>query len=318
MVYVSKLTSLGRRALTFLIEDLSLTAYVIALLVVVSGFAAFYSVLTPYGDGVARGGIALTSVSFLDALYFSVVTISTLGYGDLHPIGFSKFLASLEVVFGLAYVGVVIAKITSRRLTYHVGRLFATDAQRQLERFAGEFERHSSELFTSMSLLGRAFQSTPGGGSAVDSSAATLHFRERLADVQTTSSRLADYLAFEVEQGKFFGLVPGDAVRRVGDNVDKTFFQLTQLIISLSPEAKLIVLDRTIRQRISDTVASQKRICRLVQSNSSDDEIKNCYLQVVDTCERGLAGYFAVPLTGAAFDAPDQVLADASVPQSPR
>ena len=36
----------------------------------------------------------------LDAIYFSIVTFTTLGYGDIAPHGFSRFLASTEALLG--------------------------------------------------------------------------------------------------------------------------------------------------------------------------------------------------------------------------
>ncbi len=37
---------------------------------------------------------------FLSCLYFSIVTATTLGYGDLHPVGIGRALASAEAIFG--------------------------------------------------------------------------------------------------------------------------------------------------------------------------------------------------------------------------
>ncbi len=38
---------------------------------------------------------------FLSCLYFSIVTATTLGYGDLHPaVGWGRALASFEAIFG--------------------------------------------------------------------------------------------------------------------------------------------------------------------------------------------------------------------------
>lgn len=37
---------------------------------------------------------------FLSCLYFSIVTATTLGYGDLHPVGVGRALASTEAIFG--------------------------------------------------------------------------------------------------------------------------------------------------------------------------------------------------------------------------
>jgi hypothetical protein len=40
-------------------------------------------------------------MGFLDYEYFSVVTATTLGYGDYHPIGVGRAIASLEALFGM-------------------------------------------------------------------------------------------------------------------------------------------------------------------------------------------------------------------------
>ena len=41
------------------------------------------------------------SMSFMDYEYFSVVTATTLGYGDYHPIGVGRVIASIEALFGM-------------------------------------------------------------------------------------------------------------------------------------------------------------------------------------------------------------------------
>lgn len=38
--------------------------------------------------------------NFLNSLYFSVVTFTTLGYGDILPIGISKLFAAIEALLG--------------------------------------------------------------------------------------------------------------------------------------------------------------------------------------------------------------------------
>jgi hypothetical protein len=52
-------------------------------------------------------------VSFLTALYFSVTTETTLGFGDVTPVGLSRALACVQVLTGLALAGFCIAKLTS-------------------------------------------------------------------------------------------------------------------------------------------------------------------------------------------------------------
>jgi hypothetical protein len=43
-----------------------------------------------------------TEASFLEALYFSIVTFTTLGYGDFHAVGLMRFVAAMEAFVGAA------------------------------------------------------------------------------------------------------------------------------------------------------------------------------------------------------------------------
>jgi len=47
-----------------------------------------------------------------DSLYFSVVTLTTLGYGDIEPHGFFRAIASLQALLGYVFLGLLVANIT--------------------------------------------------------------------------------------------------------------------------------------------------------------------------------------------------------------
>lgn len=56
-------------------------------------------------------------MSFFSAIYFSVVTFTTLGYGDIHPVGISRLVATVEAFIGsfaLALYVVVFVQKTTR------------------------------------------------------------------------------------------------------------------------------------------------------------------------------------------------------------
>jgi len=54
------------------------------------------------------------TMSFLDYEYFSVVTATTLGYGDYHPIGVGRIIASVEALFGM-FMWAVFLTVFARR-----------------------------------------------------------------------------------------------------------------------------------------------------------------------------------------------------------
>jgi voltage-gated potassium channel Kch len=52
--------------------------------------------------------------NFSTALYFSLATVTTLGYGDVTPVApFARIWAVLEAVVGLLYVAVLIARLVA-------------------------------------------------------------------------------------------------------------------------------------------------------------------------------------------------------------
>ena len=48
------------------------------------------------------------NITFPDAFYFSTTTITTLGYGDITPVGVFRLFVVIEVLMGLIYTGSII------------------------------------------------------------------------------------------------------------------------------------------------------------------------------------------------------------------
>jgi hypothetical protein len=66
-------------------------------------FAGAYYFLA---DHFAMGSIAgEQQIDFPDLVYFSVVTYSTIGFGDLYPVGGARLLAGVEAIIGLLLIG---------------------------------------------------------------------------------------------------------------------------------------------------------------------------------------------------------------------
>lgn len=88
---------------------------IVIFILVTTMYATAYWLLTEY---TAHGLRTTTDKQQIDYIYFSVVTISTLGYGDIIPVGYSRFLVCSEVLFGLIFVGYSLSQVLSARQEY--------------------------------------------------------------------------------------------------------------------------------------------------------------------------------------------------------
>lgn len=78
------------------------------LLVIVSFSAIFYGLSRIEGQ---FAGLRTRT----DALYFTVVTMATIGYGDIHPTGqAARIVTVLAVVFNLIFVAALVSTIAAR------------------------------------------------------------------------------------------------------------------------------------------------------------------------------------------------------------
>ena len=90
------------------------------MIIVIFATLYFFAGLSFSGDSLAfdmSSGLWENTKIYFSALYFSVVTFTTLGYGDLAPIGFARALAALEAFVGsftLALFVVVFVKKMTR------------------------------------------------------------------------------------------------------------------------------------------------------------------------------------------------------------
>jgi len=76
------------------------------------GWALVYWPHMPQGFSFPDGATAAQDPSFVDALYLSLVTISTLGFGDVHPTtDWLRIVNPLEALFGFALLTVVVSWI---------------------------------------------------------------------------------------------------------------------------------------------------------------------------------------------------------------
>lgn len=80
------------------------------------GFAAIYWVLDRVpGQGVIEPLASGTPIlTWYDALYFSMVTGTTVGFGDIVPIGWTRFFAALQSLTSFVVLAIFVSKFASQ------------------------------------------------------------------------------------------------------------------------------------------------------------------------------------------------------------
>jgi len=81
-------------------------------------WATAYELLEYLNPGSFTGSVA-GSGRFSSWIYFSFVTIATLGYGDIAPVHpIARSLATAEAITGQLYLAILIARLVSQELYY--------------------------------------------------------------------------------------------------------------------------------------------------------------------------------------------------------
>lgn len=80
-----------------------------------AGFAAVYALLATIAPMHApQQLLGLDSLQrWGDSLYFSIITATSTGYGDIVPMGFSKVLASIQAISSLLVFAILVTKLVS-------------------------------------------------------------------------------------------------------------------------------------------------------------------------------------------------------------
>jgi len=90
--------------------------------------------------------IASTLPGLWSALYFSFVTTTSVGYGDVVPVGPVRILSIVEAVIGLMIFGALVAKFVSRRQDQLVQEIYNVTFEARLDRVQTNLHMVLSEM----------------------------------------------------------------------------------------------------------------------------------------------------------------------------
>ena len=136
-------------ALLELIDRLS-TARLAAiwLALVVACGAVYWLIALTAGAGLMQAGapVGASLRGLLTAIYFSFTTATSVGYGDVLPVGITRVLAVVEAVGGLLIFGLLIAKFVSYRQDILVREIHRVTFGERLDRVQTNLHLVVSEL----------------------------------------------------------------------------------------------------------------------------------------------------------------------------
>lgn len=164
-------TNLGR-----LIDKTSYSILMLSAILIILISSYYFSSLATNGNGLTNSKNEIV-VSFFDCMYFSIVTFTSLGYGDFLPNGYGKLVSCLVVFLGLIIIALLVGKVASERQYSMLLLMHTSDCQRRLKEFQNELKKSNVEITHYIS-------------------------KESLLDVSASINRLSKYLVFHANQSQ--------------------------------------------------------------------------------------------------------------------
>ncbi|MFH1607324.1 MAG: potassium channel family protein [Nanoarchaeota archaeon] len=122
-VSLDYLKRFNRKRFSTWIDKLGFTHILIIWVLIIIFFGLIYWVFQFNGSFLKyNAGGSVQSIS--DSIYFSFVTATTTGFGDITPSGVLKLLAVFEVLFGLLLLAVVTSKLVSIKQNYILEEIY--------------------------------------------------------------------------------------------------------------------------------------------------------------------------------------------------
>jgi len=221
---------------------------------------------------------------FGDALYFSVVTISSLGYGDIRPVGWARALVGLEVFVGLAFFGLLVAKVSSVKQDYILRRMYGEAVDEKLASLHTQLDEQRALLRTTSTLLldgdidpelTTTFRrDTPGATFFTQ-------YRQLLSDV-------SNLMVFEASNHALFGVVDDSRLETIYDSIRGVLRRIT-LIWERNRELSAEHVLRGNGPDLTEILDLAEKTARLAVNGSANPDIvkiASAILQLAETIRR--------------------------------
>lgn len=192
---------------------------------VILSFAGAYCLLTIYFPCIGKLESDKSCIDFFSCTYFSIVTISSLGYGDILPFGLCRFLACAEVLIGFLFFGIIVGKLSTAKQEYWLKRVYNATSIQNIRGFSATI----SNSLESHQNLQKEIQLLNNGQAVSVSNLEKINFISRYnsinKDLKETVRVIQDYLYYESTIGEIIKDLPGGPINIVFNDLDKILDQ---------------------------------------------------------------------------------------------
>ena len=128
------LSTIRQQALHTWIDRLSFPRIFVLWMVIIIAFGLAYVFFSNGQSYLHYSQLSSNVNTFKDAIYFSFVTATTTGFGDIVPVGTFKMLAVVEVLFGLLLIALVTSKLVSIKQDVILTEIYEFSFEEKLNR----------------------------------------------------------------------------------------------------------------------------------------------------------------------------------------
>jgi len=250
-IVIYKLYKLGFRSL-----------FMISLLTIL-GFAALYDFLSIYAQGI-RFAYSEIQIGFLECVYFSTVTFTTLGFGDFYPVGISRLFVSIEVFAGLTFFGLIISKVTAAKSEYILHRIYSGDVEIRLFRFNKRILNLKSELVQIAALAEKNPESQKIMTRILSDKKENIY-----EDMQSSALGLRRFIGYELYYGEFFLEISRRSIHRVLLSI---IMQLETMYRLFRNTPQDLIRKHANKKRLEKTMKAYYHIAKIIIKYSNDEK----------------------------------------------
>lgn len=147
---LSQMRRWDNSALSLLHRRSALQLFLIWIAMILLSGAGYWLVALAGKQGLIEAGapVGADLKGLGSALYFSFVTATSIGYGDILPVGIARVIAVAEAITALLLFGAVVAKFVSHRQDELVGEIHQITFEERLDRVQTNLHLVISELLT--------------------------------------------------------------------------------------------------------------------------------------------------------------------------